>query len=551
MNRLVGALAALLVLLATSSASAGGLFITDRGVVPLGRGFASVAGVRDPQALWYNPAGIAWSGQQFLFDATVTLLDADFTRVDGGGNTLPTVQLGQRVLPLPMMAFTQPLGKMDQWTLGLGVYAPNAVLLDYPTYVNADGASCSTPGQDGCGPAPQRYSLYNMNGSALAILEGALSYRPFPELSLAAGGTMLVGTFQAEMAMSACDGTICTYPEDPEFDGYARITAFPIIEPGLTAGFIYNINDVVQIGASILWWFKALDAKADVDVRLPPAAMFNGAYIDGNSARVKAPLPLTVRAGVQVQPIDGLHIEGDLVWEQWSSQNAMTVVPNNIWIRNVLAIGDYQVGTISIPRNMQNVYSVRAGVEYSHPSFQQLQVRVGYNHENSSFQNAYLTPLTLDSTKHILGIGASYMVYTGVWIDVAYGHIFMNDPTVTNSQVLQPNALRPSNTAPSVPVGNGAYNMEGNMFGVGLRFEIDHFMARRQAEEDARIAASMRRPGEEPQLTAPPTPNDTVGATMEHGLDAEFRTPADDLPAEATEPVEPPPDPQSANPYGE
>jgi len=82
-------LAPLLLLLLPSVAQAGGFYIAPRGVRPLSRGGAYVAGVDDPHANWYNPAGLAYSGDQLLIDANLTLFEAYFTRVDGGGNALP------------------------------------------------------------------------------------------------------------------------------------------------------------------------------------------------------------------------------------------------------------------------------------------------------------------------------------------------------------------------------------------------------------------------------------------------------------------------------
>ena len=43
-------------------ASAGGFYLTDRGVRPLGRGGAFIAGADDQHAVWYNPAGLMSAG---------------------------------------------------------------------------------------------------------------------------------------------------------------------------------------------------------------------------------------------------------------------------------------------------------------------------------------------------------------------------------------------------------------------------------------------------------------------------------------------------------
>ena len=57
-----------------SKASAGGFYLMDRGVRAGGRGGAFVAGADDPESLYYNPAGLRYSGRQLLFDAALPLM---------------------------------------------------------------------------------------------------------------------------------------------------------------------------------------------------------------------------------------------------------------------------------------------------------------------------------------------------------------------------------------------------------------------------------------------------------------------------------------------
>ena len=52
-----------------AEATAAGLYFSDRGVRPLGRGGAFVAGADDLGAIWYNPAGIVDAPSSLLIDA--------------------------------------------------------------------------------------------------------------------------------------------------------------------------------------------------------------------------------------------------------------------------------------------------------------------------------------------------------------------------------------------------------------------------------------------------------------------------------------------------
>lgn len=467
---------------------AGGLFLTDRGTRPLGRGFAFVAGADDPQALWYNPAGLAWSEQQFLLDATLTFFYGSYTRIDSGGNALDAVGIDAAPLPIPMIAYSHPVG---DFTLGFGVHAPNATLLRWPYGVRASGGTCDATTLEGasdlgCDAAPQRYSLYSLEGSAFMNVTSALAWRR-GGLSIGGGVHLLLGSFVGETAISACDGTLCSQPEDPEWDGVARFKLSPIVHPGLTLGLTYDAG-AVRIGASLVWWPRAIRGDAVLDVRLPAAPLFDGASVDGNKARLELAMPFIFRAGVEARPVRGLRVELAVVYERWSMQDAAKITPRNMWIRDAVAIGDYQVGPLEIPRNMNDVWSVRLGGSHALLD-DRMQVSAGVNYETSSFDDAYLSPLTLDTGKVVLGLGASVEVTEGVWIDVSYAHVFLRDREVRDSRVPQPNPIRPPrnpdlepNAGGTAYVGNGDYRMEADVVGLGLRWQIGRVAGSTPAE---------------------------------------------------------------------
>src|SRR5580700_4663088 len=76
----LAALAGAVVLARSASAQAAGLYFSDRGVRPLGRGGAFVAGADDLGAIWYNPAGIVDAPTSFLLDATWLHYTSNFAR---------------------------------------------------------------------------------------------------------------------------------------------------------------------------------------------------------------------------------------------------------------------------------------------------------------------------------------------------------------------------------------------------------------------------------------------------------------------------------------
>lgn len=454
---------AVLLCAVTSAAHAGGFYLTDRGTRPLGRGFAFVAGADDPGAIWYNPAGIAGLGTQLFGDATYTNFRADYTRVlVDQGNVIDqygNVSMSPLPVPIPMLALTHDFG-LREFTFGAAVIAPNAAIAKWPE--DRDAA--------------QRYSLLRMDGTLLSQLALAAAWQPTTQFSLGLSLGAWVGTFHARTAVSACDGTICTQPENPNYDGIAEVKLFPLIAPTATLGARYDAGPV-RFGLSITTP-HTIGGDAHLLVRLPSAAVFDGASLRGDRAAVNVDFPWIVRAGVEARPNDRLRVEGAVVYEAWSVQRNISIVPKNVTIEDVVGIGSYDMGAIDIPRNMNDVISLRVGGEFTLTP-ESLVLRAGANYETSSFDDAYLSALTLDASKLVIGIGASFKVSDAIWLDVSYGHVFMADPSVRNSRVPQNQAIRPARD-PNTPgpqggltyVGDGDYAMEGDMFGVGLRWTL-------------------------------------------------------------------------------
>src|SRR5580692_5885682 len=110
--RLLACAGALLGVTLSSRADASGLYFSDRGMRPLGRGGAFVAGADDLGAIWYNPAGIVDAPSGVLVDATWLHYTSDFTRqaltTSNTGapfvQTFPKVSGSTPVLPVPTIA---------------------------------------------------------------------------------------------------------------------------------------------------------------------------------------------------------------------------------------------------------------------------------------------------------------------------------------------------------------------------------------------------------------------------------------------------------------
>lgn len=463
-------------LLGPSTASAGGFYLLERGSGPLGRGGAVVAGVEDPHAMWLNPAGLAYSGDQLLLDATLTLFETSYTRIDGGGNPLPTVSGHHPYIPIPTVAGSFSLDELPEWTFGLGLFAPNAVLTEWPQSIEVNGIEEA---------APQRYSMLSMEGSLLSSVALAAAWRPIEELSIGLATHLLFGNFDARVALSACDGVLCSFPEDPAYDAVAQIslpTFFPFFVLGATVDL-----DVVRIGLSISTPFN-VEGTGNIRVRPPSAAAFQGAQVvnrgggcegaddpcrQDTRADVQLEFPWVVRFGVEARPLPALRLEASVVWETWSVQDEVRIRPRDVWIEDALGGAlDYEVGPMNIPRHMQDTVSVRVGGAYTIEEL--VTVRLGGYWENGAFSDPYLTALTLDSDKVLASAGVGIHVSPEVTIDIAGGYLWMASRHVEDSAVPPPNPIRPPSSAGApIYIGNGTYSMGAPFVGLGVRWRMD------------------------------------------------------------------------------
>src|SRR5687768_12294205 len=111
-------------------AYAGGMVLPFRGVRDTQRGGALVAGADDADAIWLNPAGIAHVSDTTIFLTTMYVdQQVDYTRIDSGGNALPTISNDHPGQPIPSFGVVVPVN--DRLVVGGGSWTPYAGLHRY------------------------------------------------------------------------------------------------------------------------------------------------------------------------------------------------------------------------------------------------------------------------------------------------------------------------------------------------------------------------------------------------------------------------------------
>lgn len=477
----LAALAALAsVVLASAPATAGGLYYADRGVRPLSRGGAFVAGADDAGALMYNPAGMYDAGGQVLIDASWVHFTSDYTRqalvtqVDPNtgkpvGNflqTFPTVQGKTPFMPIPTIAVTIPVHK--QVTLGFGVWAPYAALTTYPdTVTGKNGAKQA---------APQRYSLLSLEGSALAFAGAGAAFAPVKELRIGAVFGVLTGIFNTKTTFAGCvpDRFICA-AEEPSWDVLSQLSVGPIMAPTGELGVTYVPHPAWRIGASFQLpvWVRA---KATLKTRLPATPAFDKATQEGDSGNVSFNLPWMLRAGVETRAVENLRLELSFNFDRWSMHDSITMSPNGIALKNIAGFpATYYIPAVTIPRHFQDSVAVHLGGEYTIKGTNlSWDLRAGAAFETSAVPNNYESVLTLDQNKLTAALGGS-MHWRKLRFDVTYAHVFgFNvdvDPKDAQLSLISPVAGNDPRTPDKI--NGGSYAARADVIGVGMAYTFD------------------------------------------------------------------------------
>jgi long-chain fatty acid transport protein len=430
-----------------SDARAGGMVLPVRGVRTVERAGALIAGADDADALWLNPAGVAHlagDGRiQLLLDAAFVSQAVDYDRVDSGGNRLGAVSNQQSGMPIP--TFAAALGIGDRLVIAGGIAAPYAGLHRY--------------GDDDA----QRYASVSLEGSAFVYLTAGAAYKLGDRLRIGVTLMNVVSRLSSRVVLSACPGQTLCAPEDPDFDALGQVSQTDLVAPSGSVGVQYDAAPLATLGLA-LQAPSRVSATGTFMSRLPRSAFFNGARVVGDEAQLSFTLPATLRAGVELRPLPELRIEAALDIELWSMHDEIAITPRNIQIENVAGVGTYTVRDMVIPRQFKTSFAPAIGAEWHGPRFM---LGAGYSYETAAAPPGYVSVLTVDAAKHLVGLGGGYE--TGRWqIGASAGVVLLSEVEVSlaDGKVTQ---LTPIQDQPSTVVVNaGSYKSHYLIAGLRL-----------------------------------------------------------------------------------
>lgn len=466
--RATAVLSSLLLATLAREARAGGMYVTDRGVAPMGRGGAYVAGARDLHSLWYNPAGLADAGNDILLDASYVNYSTEFTRrtqvVDQAGVArvfeYPTVQSSTPFVPIPTLALSHAF--TDRITAAIGMMVPYAALQSFPD---------TAAGQ----PAASRYSLLSLDGSTLVKISAGGAFKIHERVRVGASVQLLAGSFTARVMSNANPADrFLGASEDPTYDSESQATGSPILAPSGNLGATFVLHENLRLGLAgqLPFW---VNAPATLKARLPDHPLFDNARQTGEEARIKFRFPAIVRAGLEFsKQWEGqrrLSVEVAYVREFWSMHDSIDIETKNVTLEGVTGFpSPFYVADIRMPRNFKDVNSFRLGGDYTFPGIggHPLTLRAGASYETSAIDPAWVTPLTPDADKLIASVGIGVNVTKGLRFDAMYTKpiYFGVDVDPAEAKVPRISPLQ-GNPVEGEAINGGRYRMSANIIGLG------------------------------------------------------------------------------------
>ena len=398
-----GLFAAAVILGATSVAHAGGFQINEQSAMHTGRAGAATATVKDPSAIWYNPAGLAF------IEGTAFQAGINFIRGHGAyeGPGLPSTnpnypaerssepeRLDTNFIPVPHAYAARALS--SKAFVGLGLYAPYGLGLKWDSPDTFSG----------------RTSVQEIDLRTFFITP-AIALRLTDHVAVAVGVSLVPGTVYLKRTLGAEDNGQVLFPADiygREASVELSGSAFGV---GATAGVILTFLDHLKIGAS----FRSAvdlsfsgDANFDLPSSVPAEVRAN---FPDQEVTADLTLPHTFQLGVGWDSDKFLvEVGGQLtLWNSYDELrlNFSTGLP---------------AATIVSPRNWKVVPLLRLGGEYR--PIEDLAIRLGIAYDWNPAPDETVDPTLPDRNRFVASAGAGYS-FGWLRLDAAWMILFLSE----------------------------------------------------------------------------------------------------------------------------
>lgn len=354
--------------------------------------------VDDASAISYNPANLGFAHKQSLVIG-FSFAQAENTYTPLGSPASFESDGDWQVLP--NLYYSAPVS--DRLVLGMGITTPYGQSVSY----NPDEFSSLIGGPE---PVPYDASVMLVN------FNPSLAFKLADGLFLGAGADIIYSEFELKAV-----GISPIPPNDPyypsgEADGWGL---------GGNLGLIWIPTQKQRVA---LTYQSRVDIDYEGDFSSPDPSN-NGNF--GTTLKY----PNIVSAGYGIALFDSVQLEAMVEWLQWSVNDSQVI--------------DAGGNLIPVENNWDDTFTV--GVGGSWAVWESLVLRAGYSFIQTPIPDETMTPLLVDSDRHVIGLGLGY-TFGMHTIDLAYSYSMFDERT------------RAFDGDPSEP--SGTYDVDSNLAGI-------------------------------------------------------------------------------------
>jgi long-chain fatty acid transport protein len=423
----------------------------------------------NPTALYYNPAGIAFSkGIDLYLDGNIAIRHAtwDHTAPPPGPSDDPNSQQGNsgtahllNVFAGPTMAGTARFGN---FSIGAGLFVPFGGRVHWAPNDDADPKLPLTSG------GVQRWHMIDAALTFLQISAGA-AYKLGP---FAIGATANVINSQiTESEAKAITGVV-----DSTVESTANLDV-----KGWNGSF--GVGAMLEAVPDRLWLGASYQAQPGLGPQTlrgtftftsgpPPYYPQNNPLT--HQVDFHETLPDIFRGGIRFRPIDALEFRlfGD--WTRWSKMKAQCInLQSGGPLCQVYPDGTDATPSTSvvanIPRNWNDTYGGHLGVSYwVNPS---VEIFAGLGYETAASPNSTIEPGSADANNIDSALGGRFLIANGLHLAVSYNQLQFMNRTVTDSQLSVVNGKTLSQPTYGED-GNGTYTQWIGVVDVNLEMQF-------------------------------------------------------------------------------
>jgi long-chain fatty acid transport protein len=426
----------------------------------------------NPTALYYNPAGIAFSeGVDILGDGQLALRYATWqhTAPPIGPSDNTYAQVGNSGTASLFNVFGGPaVGatiKMGNFAVGAGLFVPFGGRVYWDQ--NSQPSGTGTCGGNGiCPQAADGVQRWHIINAQLAFIYGSLgaAYKLGP-LAIGVTGNFISESI-AELQAKTLRGNVDSTAEDRGSLNVSKLSG------SFAAGAMFEaIPEHLWIGAS----YQAQPGlgpetlKGTVDYNAGPSPYYQNTGHTHYDVDFHEALPDIIRAGLRLRTSSTLEVRlfGDITrWSKLVNQCVNQQDPKLGDSCNTFPDGSTATGNpailANIPRNWKDSYGGRLGVSYWVKPEIELQGGLGY--ETAAVPDSTLEPGAMDADNIAIALGGRVKLTEMLYLAASYTHIqYLNrtDTTSTLSTFANGNSVSlPTQTQD----GNGTYQQWIGLF---------------------------------------------------------------------------------------